>query len=215
LLEPLVRSTAAAIAAAATAAAAPKIAERRCRLRRFCADRGACDKHRVVLQFTRQRAEELRAAFADDLADLRYAERPAPLSESDFRYVAAGCERQPKAWTRNAPRAGPASDAVPHTAMSDVSNVVTTAEIPKENLVRITFMPEGRTVELEHGKLPYQHHGKPQSILYVATANDVFLDHACCGVCACGCVLRPSAGSVTHKATRDPSTGATSSRRAC
>jgi ferredoxin, 2Fe-2S len=60
-----------------------------------------------------------------------------------------------------------------------------TEEKPKENLVRITFMPEGRTVEFEHGKLPYQHHGKPGSILDVAMNNDVFLDHACGGVCAC------------------------------
>ena len=60
-----------------------------------------------------------------------------------------------------------------------------TEEKPKENLVRITFMPEGRTVEYEHGKLPYQHHGKPGSILDVAMNNDVFLDHACGGVCAC------------------------------
>jgi len=48
-----------------------------------------------------------------------------------------------------------------------------TEEKPKENLVRITFMPEGRTVEFEHGKLPYQHHGKPGSILDVAMNNDV------------------------------------------
>jgi len=60
-----------------------------------------------------------------------------------------------------------------------------TEEKPKENLVRITFMPEGRTVEYEHGKLPYQHHGKAGSILDVAMNNDVFLDHACGGVCAC------------------------------
>jgi 2Fe-2S ferredoxin len=67
----------------------------------------------------------------------------------------------------------------------DKAGVTATAEAPKENLVRITFMPEGRTVEYEHGKLPYQHHGKPESILDVAMNNDVFLDHACGGVCAC------------------------------
>jgi ferredoxin, 2Fe-2S len=57
--------------------------------------------------------------------------------------------------------------------------------VPKENLVRITFLPEGRTVEFEHGKLPYKHHGKPESLLDVAQNFDIFLDHACGGSCAC------------------------------
>ncbi len=30
-----------------------------------------------------------------------------------------------------------------------------TAEAPPENLVQITFLPEGKTVTFEHGKLPY------------------------------------------------------------
>jgi ferredoxin, 2Fe-2S len=57
--------------------------------------------------------------------------------------------------------------------------------IPSDKLVRITFEPEGRTVEFEFGTLPYEHHGKPMSILDVAQNFDVFLDHACGGVCAC------------------------------
>jgi 2Fe-2S ferredoxin len=57
--------------------------------------------------------------------------------------------------------------------------------IPAEKLVRVTFMPEGKTVEFEFGTLPYQHHGKPMSFLDVAENNDIFLDHACGGVCAC------------------------------
>jgi len=40
-------------------------------------------------------------------------------------------------------------------------------------------------VEFEFGAMPYQHHGKPMSFLDVAENNDVFLDHACGGVCAC------------------------------
>jgi 2Fe-2S ferredoxin len=40
-------------------------------------------------------------------------------------------------------------------------------------------------VEFEFGKLPYEHHGKPMSFLDVAENFDVFLDHACGGVCAC------------------------------
>jgi 2Fe-2S ferredoxin len=57
--------------------------------------------------------------------------------------------------------------------------------ISVEKLVRVTFMPEGRTVEFEFGAMPYQHHGKPMSFLDVAENNDIFLDHACGGVCAC------------------------------
>jgi len=57
--------------------------------------------------------------------------------------------------------------------------------IPADKLVRVTFQPEGRTVEFEFGKLPYEHHGKPMSFLDVAENFNVFLDHACGGVCAC------------------------------
>jgi 2Fe-2S ferredoxin len=57
--------------------------------------------------------------------------------------------------------------------------------IPAEKLVRITFQPEGRTVEFEFGTLPYERHGKPMSLLDVAENYGIFLDHACGGVCAC------------------------------
>ena len=60
-----------------------------------------------------------------------------------------------------------------------------TADVSGPNTVRVTFLPEGKTVEFEHGKLPYQEHGKPESILDVALNNGIFLDHACGGNCAC------------------------------
>jgi 2Fe-2S ferredoxin len=60
-----------------------------------------------------------------------------------------------------------------------------TAEPLAPNMVRITFLPEGKTVEFEHGKLDYKDHGKPESILDIAINHDVFLDHACGGNCAC------------------------------
>jgi 2Fe-2S ferredoxin len=56
---------------------------------------------------------------------------------------------------------------------------------PAENAVRVTFLPEGRTVEFPFGTMPYQHHGEPMSLLDVAENYDIFLDHACGGVCAC------------------------------
>ena len=61
----------------------------------------------------------------------------------------------------------------------------TNASIPAEKLVRLTFQPEGRTVEFEYGTLPYKRHGEPMSFLDVAENYDVFLDHACGGACAC------------------------------
>ncbi len=60
-----------------------------------------------------------------------------------------------------------------------------TAEAPGPNTVRVTFLPDGKTVEFEHGKLPYKDHGKPQSILDVALNNGFHLEHACGGNCAC------------------------------
>jgi 2Fe-2S ferredoxin len=33
--------------------------------------------------------------------------------------------------------------------------------------------------------MPYDHHGKPMSFLDVAENFNIFLDHACGGVCAC------------------------------
>jgi 2Fe-2S ferredoxin len=64
-------------------------------------------------------------------------------------------------------------------------NEATEKSVPAEKLVRVTFLPEGRKVEFEFGALPYEHHGKPMSILDVAVNFNVFLDHACGGVCAC------------------------------
>jgi 2Fe-2S ferredoxin len=56
---------------------------------------------------------------------------------------------------------------------------------PASNMVRVTFLPEGKTVEFEYGTMPYDHHGKPMSFLDVAENFNIFLDHACGGACAC------------------------------
>ncbi len=55
----------------------------------------------------------------------------------------------------------------------------------RTNTVRITFLPEHRTVEFELGHLQYQDHGKVGSILDVALNHGVPLEHACGGNCAC------------------------------
>lgn len=56
---------------------------------------------------------------------------------------------------------------------------------PAANIVRVTFQPEGKTVEFPFGSLPYDGHGLPMSFLDVAENYGIFLDHACGGVCAC------------------------------
>jgi ferredoxin, 2Fe-2S len=56
---------------------------------------------------------------------------------------------------------------------------------PAEGMVRVTFEPEGKTVEFPYGTMPYDHHGKPMSFLDVAENFGIFLDHACGGACAC------------------------------
>jgi 2Fe-2S ferredoxin len=53
---------------------------------------------------------------------------------------------------------------------------------------KVTFILRDKTVktvEFEHGKLPYDGHGLPESFLNVALENGVPLEHACGGSCAC------------------------------
>jgi 2Fe-2S ferredoxin len=42
-----------------------------------------------------------------------------------------------------------------------------------------------QTVEFESGKLPYDEHGKPESLLDVAINFGIHVEHACGGSCAC------------------------------
>ncbi|HEV3038692.1 MAG TPA: 2Fe-2S iron-sulfur cluster-binding protein [Candidatus Angelobacter sp.] len=72
--------------------------------------------------------------------------------------------------------------------MSDEKNQhsgTATAEALGPNTVRLTFQPENKTVEFEHGKLPYKDHGKRESFLDIALNHGIFLDHACGGNNAC------------------------------
>lgn len=50
---------------------------------------------------------------------------------------------------------------------------------------KITFLPLNVTVEFESGRLPYEEHGRPESVLDVALNFGVPLEHACGGSCAC------------------------------
>jgi len=70
------------------------------------------------------------------------------------------------------------SDNRQHARSASVDNAA-------ESTVQVTFLPEGKTATFEHGKLPYQDHGKAGSILDVALNHGIHLEHACGGNCAC------------------------------
>ena len=50
---------------------------------------------------------------------------------------------------------------------------------------KVTFQPEGQEVTVDPAALPYQRDGEPGSILDIALAHDIEIDHACGGVNAC------------------------------
>jgi len=50
---------------------------------------------------------------------------------------------------------------------------------------RVTFLPQGKTVEADDAKYPLADHGKPGSLLDIALANGIELEHNCGGSCAC------------------------------
>ncbi|HXB61711.1 MAG TPA: 2Fe-2S iron-sulfur cluster-binding protein [Acidobacteriaceae bacterium] len=66
-----------------------------------------------------------------------------------------------------------------------MSDTIDLSKPPAADMVRVTFLPENKTVEFKYGTMPYDHHGKPMSFLDVAENYNIFLDHACGGVCAC------------------------------
>ena len=50
---------------------------------------------------------------------------------------------------------------------------------------KVTFLPLDVTVEVDDDKYPLADHGKPGSLLDIALANDIHLEHNCGGRCAC------------------------------
>lgn len=60
---------------------------------------------------------------------------------------------------------------------------------------RVTFEPVGKTVEVNPAEYPYGDHGLAGSLLDIALANDVPIEHACGGVGVCAtCHVIVSAG---------------------
>jgi 2Fe-2S ferredoxin len=50
---------------------------------------------------------------------------------------------------------------------------------------KVTFLPLNTTVEVDDAKYPLADHGKPGSLLDIALAHDIHLEHNCGGSCAC------------------------------
>jgi ferredoxin, 2Fe-2S len=64
---------------------------------------------------------------------------------------------------------------------------------PATEKFTITFMPMNVTIEVDPDKIPYGVTGLPGSILDIALAHKIDVDHACGGVCACStchCIVR-------------------------
>ncbi len=70
--------------------------------------------------------------------------------------------------------------------MAGVNPYITPAEIhlPRRKY-RVKFLPSGKVFEVDPARLPYGRTGQPGSILDIAHAAGISLDHACGGVCAC------------------------------
>src|SRR5260370_23367412 len=55
---------------------------------------------------------------------------------------------------------------------------------PATKKFKITFLPSGKTIEVDPAQIPYGHNGLPGSILDFSAALKAALDHACGGACA-------------------------------
>ena len=49
---------------------------------------------------------------------------------------------------------------------------------------KVTFLPLNKTVEVNDAEYPLADHGRPGSLLDIALANDIHLEHNCGGSCA-------------------------------
>jgi 2Fe-2S ferredoxin len=50
---------------------------------------------------------------------------------------------------------------------------------------KVTFLPMNLTVEVDDSRYPLADHGKPGSLLDIALAHEIHLEHNCGGSCAC------------------------------
>lgn len=70
--------------------------------------------------------------------------------------------------------------------MSGRNPYLNTVEVPPpKTKYKITFLPVNKTIEVDPDHLPEDVDGLPGSILSIALAHGIDLDHSCGGVCAC------------------------------
>ncbi len=70
--------------------------------------------------------------------------------------------------------------------MAGTNPYMKSAEVKKpQQKFTITYLPEGKTVEVDPENMPSSGTGLPGSVLDIALASDIDIDHACGGVCAC------------------------------
>jgi 2Fe-2S ferredoxin len=50
---------------------------------------------------------------------------------------------------------------------------------------KVTFLPLNKTIEVDDEQYPLADHGKPGSLLDIALAHGIDLEHNCGGSCAC------------------------------
>src|SRR5258705_11947240 len=65
---------------------------------------------------------------------------------------------------------------------------------------KVTFLPLNRTIEVDDAKYPLADHGRPGSLLDVALAHNVHLEHNCGGSCAgttCHVIVREGEDSLS------------------
>src|SRR5215813_12427255 len=72
---------------------------------------------------------------------------------------------------------------------------------PATRKFTITFLPMQVTIEVDPASIPYGVTGLPGSILDIALANGIEIDHACGGVCACStchCIVREGGETISE-----------------
>jgi 2Fe-2S ferredoxin len=70
--------------------------------------------------------------------------------------------------------------------MAGSNPYISTPEVKKATQsFTITVLPEGKVISVDPTDMPSSGTGLPGSVLDIALASDVDIDHACGGVCAC------------------------------